>query len=166
MNLMICILFSLKSLSSVSEVPMTEVRSLFMKSVDDARSCQDLLKLLENYDEIKNPTLAGYKASAWMIMAKHSFNPMEKLSFFNKGKTLMESCIQASPENIELHFLRFSIQCNSPDFLGYNDSLMSDKSFLLKSINKKADKELNSIILSYMNVSEYLTIEEKQLLKS
>lgn len=101
----------LMAANSYADIPSkSEVRSAFQKAAIEERSCSGLIKMLEVYNENNNPLLAGYKACATMMMAKYVFNPFTKLSYFSKGKSLLEKCIKADKQNIELRFLRYTVQ--------------------------------------------------------
>ena len=60
---------------------------------------------------------------------------MSKLTTFKKGKKNIELAISKEPENVEIRYIRFSVQKNAPSFLGYNNNLKEDRDFLVK--NKK-----------------------------
>ena len=147
-------------------IPLNEVRLLFNKSASNEESCKKLMSVLNQYNETNNSTLAAYKACATMMMANHVFNPLNKLSNFNKGKELLEKCVAVDKENTEIRYLRFTIQSNAPAFLGYNNSISNDKAFLLNAVNDISDLQLKRIIISFLKSSEYLTSKEKQNIKS
>lgn len=117
------------------EPSIEEVRSLYRQAVKEEKECKELIDLLAPYNENNDPLLLGYKAGATMLMAKHALSPFSKLSYFKKGRKLLQKAIDADKENIELRFLRFGIQTNAPSFLGYKDSIEEDKLFLIRSIN-------------------------------
>jgi hypothetical protein len=48
------------------------------------------------------------------------------LSAFNEGKSLLEKSIEKNPWNAELRFIRLTLQCQSPSFLGYRSNIVSD----------------------------------------
>lgn len=147
-------------------IPLNEVRLLFNKSATNEDSCKKLLRVLNQYNETNNSTLAAYKACATMMMANHVFNPVSKLSSFNQGKELLEKCVAANKENAEIRYLRFTIQSNSPAFLGYKNSISNDKTFLLNVISGLKDLQLKQMIISFLKSSEYLSSIEKQKIKS
>lgn len=150
---------------SYAYIPSTnEVRILFQQSAIKEDSCRKLLSILHLYNETNNTLLAGYRACATMIMAKHVFNPFRKLSYFSSGKNLLEKSIGMDKENIELRFLRFSIQTEVPSFLGYNSSKEQDKIFLLRGIFNVKDVQLKQLIIAFLKRSDYLTRVEKQTL--
>ena len=97
-----------------------------------------------------------------MVMAKHVINPFSKLSYFSKGKQLLEKTIEADAKNVELRFLRFAVQTNLPSFLGYKEHIQKDKAFLIKSIGHINDLELKQQVVAYLKSSDYVTTPEKQ----
>ena len=101
-----------------------------------------------------------------MMMAKYVVSPINKLSKFNEGKNLLEKCIEKDNKNVELHFLRFTVQSNAPKFLGYNSSLLLDKNFILNALASINDKQLKNIVITFLKSSSYLTNTEKQKLIS
>jgi len=160
-------IFSLSIGTSIytEDFSLNEVRILYQRSPDEKKSCVKLITYLQSYNEKNNPTLAGYKACATMVMAKFSFNPINKLSNFIDGKNLLEKCIKADNKNIELRLLRFTVQNKSPSFLGYKDSITEDKIFLINSISRINDTQLKEFVISFLKTSEYLTSTEKQNLR-
>lgn len=139
-----------------------EIRMLYVKSSSDEDACEQLITMLESFNETNNCVLAGYKACATMMLANYKINPLVKYSNFKAGKKLLEQCIDANPANIELRFLRLAVQCNIPGFLNYNKSIESDKNFLIDSINTLNDFQLKELIVTFLSNSELLSQTEKQ----
>lgn len=158
---LICCTFSFRSNATVD---IASVRILFQKAVSDEKACKQLTHLLAPYDE-RNPLLLGYKGSGTMMMAKHVFNPFSKLSYFKKGKQMLESAIATDETNFELRFLRFTAQTNMPSFLGYNNDIEKDKEFILNYYSHIKDAELKEFVLPSLKKSKYLTTTEKEQLK-
>ena len=76
---------------------------------------------------------------------------VEKYESFTKGKKQLESIIKKYPDNIELHFLRLTIQDNLPSFLGYDDNISEDKNFIKTKIKEvKNDPDLVERITAYL----------------
>lgn len=143
------------SVSALANEPsLSEIRVKFHNSTTNEKECKDLIALLSPYNEKNNPLLFGYRGGATMIMAKYVFNPFSKLSYFKKGRDMIEKAIQKDKNNVELRFLRYTIQTNVPSFLGYNDHIKSDRLFLSASISSIKDSSLKKIIISYLNQSK------------
>lgn len=141
-----------------------EVRSLYEKSVNDESACKKLIEILSPYNENSNPLFTGYKASAIMMMAKHVFNPFSKMSYFKKGKKILENAVKADDKNVELRFLRFNVQTHMPSFLGYNNDIDRDKTFLENSFQKISDENLKAFLLPYLKNSDYISADKKKQL--
>ena len=142
------ILFSTNAFADVPSI--SRVRSLFEQAVTEKSSCIKLIKLLEPYNEINFPVLMGYKACGIMMMAKYVPNPFSKLSIFRKGKKMLETVIAVNDKVVELKFLRYSIQTNTPSFLGYNNHIAEDKIFLKKAVPFLNDAVLSNKIYAYL----------------
>lgn len=143
--------------------PIDEVRSLYQKSMTSENACKKLIDILEPYKS--DPLYLGYRGCATMVMAKHAFNPFSKLSYFKKGKKMLEEAIKTDQYNFELRFLRFTAQTNMPSFLGYNDSIDKDKAFILDSFSLIKDARLEAYVLPSLKESKDLTQSEKEKLK-
>ncbi len=142
-----------------------EIRVLYEKAVTEQSACSKLVEILSPYNEKNNPLYAGYRASAIMMMAKHVFNPFSKMSYFKKGKKILESAIKADEKNIELRFLRFNAQTHMPSFLGYNGDIESDRVFLENSFSEITDVKLKEFLVPYLKKSDYITDDKKEQLQ-
>jgi hypothetical protein len=130
---------------------MSRIRSLYHNAPvvkQDAAQLQDLLQSVNNNTAV--PVLVCYKGASEMIQAKYSFNPFTKWEKFNKGKELLQKAINRDTLDLEMRFIRFSIQSNLPSFLGYHDELNTDKHFLVENTKNTKDYELKKIISNYL----------------
>ena len=156
--------YSRGSTSYNKELPsINEIRNLYEKSLKNEDDCQKLIDILEPYK--KDPLYLGYIGCATMMMAKHAFNPFSKLSYFKKGRIMLEDAIKTDDKNFELRFLRFIAQTNMPPFLGYNNSIEKDKKFILDSFSQINDTSLERYMLPALQKSKDLTQLEKEKLK-
>lgn len=146
-------------------VDINEVRTLYQKAATSENACRAMVELLSEFDE-KNPLFLGYKASGTMMMAKYVINPFSKMSYFRKGKNMLEKAIEMDESCLELRFLRFTAQTNIPSFLGYHDWIENDKAFILKGFTSVTDIKLKQFVFPMLWESKYLNTEEKNSLKS
>jgi len=54
------------------------------------------------------------------------------LKTFNSGKQNIDAALGLDPENVEIRFIRLSVQKNAPSFLGYNSNIKEDSDFIKK----------------------------------
>lgn len=160
MNKFLLITTILTGLFFKDEPKVEVVRDLFYQAATDKTAAEKFARVMSVVDNNSSPVLLCYKGVAEMIQAKHVFNPFSKLMKFKNGKVLIEESISRDPDDLELRFLRFSIQSNLPGFLGYDDEIASDKMRLLKGYNGIKDNELKKRILDYLTTSKYCTVDE------
>ncbi len=135
---------------------------MYAKSVNSKQVAQNLLEMLETQEQ--SAFVIGYAGATKMIMAKHAFNPISKLNYFNAGKKLLNKAIAKDNNNVELVFLRYATQVSAPSILGYNSHIETDKKLILKSLSSEnLDEQLIKTITSFMK-RQQLTPEEKQQL--
>lgn len=151
---------------AANEVPLATLRQLYYQAAAQKTASASLSNLLKEVNERSAPILYCYKGAAYMMQAKYAFNPITKLSRFNKGKTAIESAIKRDPEQLEMRFIRFSIQNNLPSFLGYDDNIESDKQKMLNGVRMLKDLELKKNITEYLIASKKCTKEELNRLKN
>lgn len=155
-------LFFYCMVSPAQEFSMEQIRELYQKAAVEENACEELMITLDTMDAETNPLLFGYKGSATMMMAQHVSNPFSKLSYFHKGKNMLDIAIEADDANMELRFLRFAAQTNAPAMLGYRGDIEEDKELILKSLPSSDDLPLKKLIIGYLVDSEFLDIQEKK----
>ena len=97
---------------------LLKVRDLYYRASANKEDAEIFHEYLIAKPEITTDLLSGYKGISYMIKANYSWNPYNKLSFFNKGKDLLDNAIGKDPSNVELRFLRYCVQANAPGFFG------------------------------------------------
>ena len=132
-----------------------KLRVLFWQSGTDNKAIMPFYKTAESSQEPGNPLPKGYLGVATMMRARVTGNPLKKWYLFNKGKVLLERAIDENPNLVELHFLRLSVQKELPVILDYNNSIKSDRKFIMDHIsafmNESPDNEVfGRKILGYL----------------
>jgi len=129
---------------TANAVSLDDVRHNYPLAVKDKNICRSMILALENQME-SNVHLA-YLGAYQTIWANHTFNPMDKLSTFNKGKKNIDTAALLSPKDVEIIFIRHSVQKNCPWFLGYNENLEEDKTFLSEALNSISSPTLKNMV--------------------
>ena len=142
-----------------------DVRIMYHEASSNDDACRKLVGILKPFDEKNSPVLSGYKAGATMMMAKYVFSPFSKISYFRKGRDMLQKAVNADVHSIELRFLRFSVQTNLPFFLGYKENINTDKTYILEKLNTIEDVGLKKNIQKFMKESDYVSDKEKKNLQ-
>ncbi len=133
-----------------------------------AKSSEATEQLFFRLSRIKKPNAIeqAYLGSTYFFKAAHSYNPIHKFQYFNKGKDFMDRAVRQKPDNTEIRFLRLAAQMECPSFLGYTHHISQDKARVLAGIGLLEDDQLKSMICNYLLRSDRLSDREKKPLRT
>jgi hypothetical protein len=157
------ILFMLTLLAQTN--PIINIRRLYQRAALYKTDAQELDKLVREVNSKSLPLLLCYKGANEMIKAKHSFNPIAKLDQFSRGKNFISTAFSRDSLNLEMRFIRFSLQSNLPGFLGYRGYLKTDKIYILGHLADCPDADLKHMVTNYLTNSASLTPEEMKQIR-
>lgn len=116
-----------------------------------------------------SPLIIAYTGTLEALKAKHSWNPYQKLKYVARSQKNLEKALRVEPNNLEIRFMRFSIQHYTPAFLGYSKELAEDRQMIIKQFGKKnfgqTDAAFRASIAKFMITSDRCTPEEVKLLR-
>lgn len=164
----IVVLFFL-CLSGVSAAQdLAYIKKAMVKAVDSHELTNNLHKELSSLNS-KDPLIWAYVATLEGLKAKHSWNPYSKLKFVNRADKQISRAVAASPEELEIRFMRFSLQFYTPSFLGFSDDLVEDRKMIVRLLELKkfgrSDQDLVRSIAKFMLETKLCTPTEEQVLK-
>lgn len=145
MKFLLSLVFSIFQLITLSATDWEYFREHYEKAVTDKALCKSLIEKLSN-NTSKTALNQAYLGAFQAVWANHVGNPISKLKTFNKGKDNIEKAIKKSPNNVEIRFLRLSIQKNIPKILGYNQHITADTNFLIKHKNTIQSAKLKEMV--------------------
>ena len=132
---------------------LQEYRKLLQTGEKSERAAKTLIdKSNTAYQTTKEPIFAGFLAVGKFFMAKHAFNPLKKMSYFNDGKKTMDQALKMDPSNLEIRLMRLITQESAPSFLGYNHQIKEDRTYLTREYVNEEDKFLKSYIKDYLKL--------------
>lgn len=132
MNIMVLIISFFFLIQNPNESLLIKVRLNYNVFLSNKDLCQATISELEK-NKNESVLFLGYLGALQTINASHVSNPITKLKTFNKGKQNIEAAVKADPNNLEIRFIRLSVQKNAPSFLGYNTSISEDIAFINKN---------------------------------
>ncbi len=142
------------------------LRREYLQAVEDEKKTNALLDMLEK-ENSPEPLLIGYKGALEALKAKHAFNPYTKMNYLRKSQKTFEQAISGNPADIELRFLRFSVQHYLPGFLGASKNLDEDRQAIMQNINQPGvDKDVRTTVARFLIESKRCTAEEQQKLQA
>ena len=110
--------------------------------------------------------LIAYKAGAHALKAKYSANPINKIRHIKKAQHYFSEAVQRDNKNLEIRFMRYAVEVQTPRGLGLSHHVAEDKAMLLEGLKKYPDSgftaETATITKNFMQAHCDCTSEEKQ----
>ncbi|SES26952.1 hypothetical protein [Pedobacter rhizosphaerae] len=154
--------------AQLSTKEIAVLKSDMVKAVENAKLTDSLFKKL---DKLPNKTalITGYTGTLEALKAKHSWNPYNKIKFVSRSLKTMKKAIGMDKENMEIRFMRFSIEHFTPSFLGFSKDLEVDRKEIVKHYQNHnfglADEALVKNVAKFMVDSKRCTPDEIKVLK-
>ena len=141
------------------------IRQAYQKAKESRRATDHLAALLKE-EEAQALTWA-YEGAVEALKAKFEWMPFNRLAYLAKAQELFKKAVQADPEDLEIRFLRYSIQSSLPSLLMQSYHLKEDRQ---KIIEQLPESTLNPAFLqaiaAFVRDSGDCSKAEKQALES
>ena len=147
-----------------ANIDIAEVRHLYKQADVSQQNASELQYKLVDITKSDDKVLVAYKGAVTSMIAKYQKGAKLKKEFFKNGVSLLEFAISSEPDNIEIRFVRLSVQQNSPKFLKYNKEIEEDKKFILNYFDQIGSSKLQTYIKDYILHSNNFTEEEKNVI--
>ena len=139
-----------------------------VKAVENSKLTDSLSKKLNALPH-KTALITGYSGTLEALKAKHSWNPYNKIKYLKRSLKTMQTAINMDKENMEIRFMRFSIEHFTPSFLGFSKDLDVDRKEIVKHYQNNnfglADDALIKNVAKFMIDSKRCTAAEIKILK-
>jgi len=165
MNKIICILllnlFCLNIFSNDKQV--AEIRGVFYALSLDCEHTEKELAALRKL-ESSSGIITAYEASMEALMAKVAWNPFTKIGHVKESQKIFEKAVAADPDNVEIRFLRFSVEWHLPKWLGLSKHMQEDKDFIMNNLENFdiscISEDMLSFISTFLKDSGWFSEEE------
>lgn len=143
---------------------LSDIRSMYHASIYSAEQSKEIVSYFDK-QPANTPIEMAYEGASRMVRAKYLFFPTDKLSSFQKGKNLVEEAVKRESSSVEIRYLRYSLQLESPGFLGYRQNLTEDRKFLIEQYPHIKDSELKLRLKDFLIKEAKLSIEEQKIIR-
>ena len=163
------VLFSMTSYSeNITDDEIKNIKEAMYRAVESSRVTDSLYtKLISKKSAL--PMMLAYQGTLEALKAKHSWNPYNKLKYVAQAQKSLKSAIGKETDNLEIRFMRFSIQHYTPAFLGYSKELDEDRKEIIRQFRNKsfgiADKALIKSVAIFMIESQRCSPADVNILK-
>lgn len=144
---------------NISVADIEKYRMLYRQSISSEKSAQVLVKETDN--TANNALIKGYRAAGMALLAKHKTSPWDKLTYLKKSETLFKEAVNEDPANIEIRFLRLTVEYNTPSVLGMSSHVAEDTKLINANLKQftetKSNTEMANTIVSFLKKNNLYT---------
>lgn len=166
--LTVCLLLYFFGLSDLAAQNLAQLKKAMVLAVEDDAITDSLYKELSALNS-NDPLIWAYIATLDGLKAKHSWNPYNKLKFVSRSQKLIAKAVEAKPDDLEIRFMRFSLQHYTPEFLGFSKNLEEDRQAIARLFEQRkfgrSDQDLVRNIAKFMIETNRCTNREILLFK-
>lgn len=166
-NFYIFLLFFCLAQSSWAQ-DVVAIRKSVVRAVDSEKMTNHLYQELSNLRS-KDPLILAYIATLEGLKAKHAWNPYSKIKHVKQADKLIDRAVSLAPDELEIRFMRFSLQHYTPAFLGFSKQLDEDRKAIVRLFELRkfgrSEADLVHHIAKFMIDSKRCTPAELQILK-
>ncbi len=157
------VICSLPFSSKAQDHTIHEIRHEFYLSTLDY---QHAFPLIDKLNKISHPNALelAYRAATQAILAKPGWNIFKKLGYLRQSRDTFKKAITRDMKDLEIRFLRLSIEHHIPGYLGFSKHITHDKQVIMENIErfkeKSLPKEISDYIILFSVESGIYTTEE------
>jgi hypothetical protein len=158
---LILILFPLFAFAQ--SVEKGQLRNSFLQSIQ-RRSALDSLVTRMNAIATKTPFEECYLGICNALQIKYISSMWGKYKMLDKSRDHINQAIQRSPQDVELHFIRFMLEHNIPAVLGMSTHISEDLANVFNHpdfLNEAPD--LKKMALEFILASDRCTSDQKKI---
>lgn len=134
---------------SAQSIKLDNIRKEYSKAVDNQIICEKWYHLFEKENVLANQKLKAYKGGITIAMARYVV-VAKKTPLVLQGKKLIEESILNSRDDVEIRFIRYSIQVYLPPALGYNKNKIEDRNFINAHLEQFPNEVMKSYVKKFM----------------
>lgn len=114
---------------------LDELRRDYVAAVDEPERAEQHYQTLQSHRSSLTPLLLAFYAGFEALVAKHKWNPYDKLKLLNAATEKFEQAVEQASGHAEIRFLRFSVEHYLPDFLKKNNHLEEDRRVIFQQFD-------------------------------
>lgn len=147
---------------------LENLRKAFHNSVLNPKELPTFINAISNI-QFPSPLEEAYIGASEALLAREGWNPIAKINHLSNFRDLLEQAINKDSNNLEIRFLRYSIEFNIPKLLRSEANMTEDKVVIMENIEKTTELSIdNSFIIYILTLFEdtkSCTSEEISLIK-
>ena len=150
-------------------VSLPVLQHLYAEAALHEAAAHRMLALVRSYHGT-DAAILGYRAAAEAVQARYHWGPLAKLRAVREAQRQFTRAVATDPHNVEVRFLRFTIETNVPAYLGYSQHLAEDRALIMRRAQRLGalglDAPAQRLIRDFMLKHGNCTPEEERMLRA
>lgn len=146
-----------------SDAPSVEewiaIRNSYRRALSNSNDNLSFEKICEPFYQL-DAVAKAYYGTALALRARAVIFPITKLNLANQAATQLNSAVNLQPKNLEIRFLRYSFEYNTPALLNLKTHMLTDKYFAITFI--KTQSPIRDLALQFASQCNNITDAEKK----
>lgn len=145
---------------------MTQLlRKLYKEASENEKKLKEFEQAIHQ-ENISEAVRYAYQGALQALKGKYSFLPAMKLNFFWEASSYLQKALAQEPENVEIIFLRFTVECGVPSLMSYALHLQEDRKKIIELLpESNLEDDFKKAIAEYLIKSGKCTFAEKKVLQ-
>lgn len=119
------------------------LRKLYAAAVVEEAASRQFVAVVRAYHG-SDAAVIGYCGVAEAVQARYFWSPLAKLRAVREAQRQFSRAVALDPQNVEVRFLRFSVESHVPRYLGYSQHLADDRIIILRGAQHYTSLGLNA----------------------
>ncbi|NND77894.1 MAG: hypothetical protein HKN39_06895 [Flavobacteriales bacterium] len=119
--------------ASANDIEIATIREKFFKLTLDSKDTEAVLEEVRSIEN-KSGIILAYEAALQALMAKVVWNPLSKINHLKLSNKIFDLAVEKDPENIEIRFIRFSVEYHIPKWLRLSRNMDKDKDYIMSNL--------------------------------
>ena len=152
-----------------SSADLPTLRHLYAEASVSEVAANQLRLRLRGYAGADAAVLA-YQAVGEALQARYGWSPLAKLRAVRAAQELFGRAVALEPDNVEVRFLRFTVESHIPRYLGFSPHLADDRAHIMRGARHfpslGLDGQSQRMIRDFMLLFGDCSPEEARLLRA
>ena len=146
-----------------------ELRKTYYQASKDKNTYEKLHQHLSNYKGT-DLVVQGFRAGLEGMGAKYAWGPYAKLRHVRNSARMFEEILEKDPANVEVRFLRYTVEYYIPRYLLMSGNLQDDKKVIFSNLLAYPQSGMNAesfkVMRDYFLKGNHSTEDEKKRLRN
>jgi hypothetical protein len=128
---------------------LDSIRNVFFELTFNSQQAPEFYQYLSCLED-PSPVIIAYRGAIEAILTKHKWNPFDKINCLNKSEQSFNEAIVLNPQDVEVRFIRYSVEQHIPRILGFSKHIKEDEVFIANRLEHMKSIDISLEMKKYI----------------